>query len=251
MPVRLVPWESRPRLARAARVPSRAPSAATSRRLSHTAAMSIGTAFHPRTSPLNRKMQWREWSGYFASSVYADAHDIEYNAIREAAALIDVSPLFKYRVSGPDATRLVDRVDHPRRDEAVRRVGDLHAVVRRARQGHRRRHGPRLDDGSFRWTAADPQLRWLAPERAAASTSTVEDVSEAVAALALQGPLSRDGPRGGHRGGSFADLRYFRRRAADGSAGVAGRRLADRLHGRPRLRDLGRRGAGASASGTR
>ena len=72
--------------------------------------MSVGTAFHPRTSPLNRKMQWREWSGYFASSVYADAHDIEYNAIREAAALIDVSPLYKYLVSGPDAQRLVDRI---------------------------------------------------------------------------------------------------------------------------------------------
>ncbi|TAL08619.1 MAG: aminomethyl transferase family protein, partial [Chloroflexota bacterium] len=72
--------------------------------------MSVGTAFHPRTAPLNRKMQWREWSGYYASSVYADAHDIEYNAVREAAALIDVSPLYKYRVSGPDAPRLVDRV---------------------------------------------------------------------------------------------------------------------------------------------
>ena len=72
--------------------------------------MSVGTAFHPRTAPLNRKMQWREWSGFFAASAYADALDIEYNAIREAAALIDVSPLFKYRVSGPDATALVDRV---------------------------------------------------------------------------------------------------------------------------------------------
>ena len=72
--------------------------------------MSVGTAFHPRTADLNRKMQWREWSGYFASSVYADFHDIEYNAIREAAALIDVSPLFKYRVRGANATRLVDRV---------------------------------------------------------------------------------------------------------------------------------------------
>src|SRR5213594_5064789 len=72
--------------------------------------VSIGTAFHPRTSPLNRKMQWREWSGYFAASAYADAPDIEYNAIREAAALIDVSPLYKYEVTGPDALRFVDRV---------------------------------------------------------------------------------------------------------------------------------------------
>ena len=104
--------------------------------------MSVGTAFHPRTAPLNRKMQWREWSGYYASSVYADAHDIEYNAIREAAALIDVSPLYKYRVTGPDAPRLVDRVITRDATKLKRRAGLLHAVVRRARQGHRRRHRP-------------------------------------------------------------------------------------------------------------
>ena len=80
--------------------------------------MSIGTPFHPRTAPHNRKMQWREWSGYFASSVYADAHDIEYNAIREAAALIDVSPLYKYRVTGPRRARAGRSGDHPRRDQA-------------------------------------------------------------------------------------------------------------------------------------
>ncbi len=104
--------------------------------------MSVGTAFHPRTAPLNRKMQWREWSGYFASSVYADAHDIEYNAIREAAALIDVSPLYKYRIGGPGAQALLDRVIT--RDATKLAVGQVvvHALVRRARQGHRRRNGP-------------------------------------------------------------------------------------------------------------
>src|SRR5689334_519649 len=72
--------------------------------------VSVGTAFHPATAPLNRKQQWREWSGYFASSAYADAHDIEYNAIREAAALIDVSPLYNSLRGGHDAAALVDRV---------------------------------------------------------------------------------------------------------------------------------------------
>jgi len=75
-----------------------------------TSHVSIGTAFHPRTAPLNRKMVWREWAGYFAAGVYADAHDIEYNAVREAAAVFDVSPLFKYAVRGPDAVRLIDRI---------------------------------------------------------------------------------------------------------------------------------------------
>ena len=102
--------------------------------------MSVGTAFHPRTAALNRKMQWREWAGYFASSVYADFHDIEYNAIREAAAVIDVSPLYKYRVAGPDAHPPGGPRHHPRRDADAGRAGRLHALVRRARQGHRRRH---------------------------------------------------------------------------------------------------------------
>ncbi len=104
--------------------------------------MSVGTPFHPRTAPLNVKMQWREWAGYFASSAYADFHDIEYNAIREAAAVIDVSPLYKYRVTGPDALRLADRV--VTRDASKLKVGQViyTPVVRRARQGRRRRHGP-------------------------------------------------------------------------------------------------------------
>src|SRR3954471_14581498 len=72
--------------------------------------MSVGTAFFRRETPLNRKMAWRDWAGYYAAGSYADAPDIEYNAIRDAVAVIDVSPLFKYEVSGPDATRLVDRV---------------------------------------------------------------------------------------------------------------------------------------------
>ncbi len=72
--------------------------------------MSVGSAFDERALELNVRRQWREWSGVFSSSAYAPHIDIEYNAIRNAAALIDVSPLFKYRLSGPDAERLVDRV---------------------------------------------------------------------------------------------------------------------------------------------
>ena len=180
--------------------------------------MSVGTAFHPRTAPLNRKMQWREWSGYFASSAYADFHDIEYNAIREAAALIDVSPLYKYRVAGPDATRLVDRVitrDATRMadDQVVYTPWcDEYGKVIDDGTVHR------LDDGAFRWTAADPQLRWLSMN-AAGLDVTVTDESEAIAAVALQGPFSRAVLEAAAEA-SFADLRYFRRRAAK-IAGVA------------------------------
>ena len=172
--------------------------------------MSIGTAFHDRTAPLNRKMQWREWSGYFASSVYADAHDIEYNAIREAAALIDVSPLFKYRVGGPDALRLVDRVIT--RDATKIRAGQVVYTPWCDEYGKVIDDGTvhRLDDDTYRWTAADPQYRWLTLN-AAGLDVTIEDDSATVAALALQGPFSRAVLEAA-TGESFADLRYFRRR---------------------------------------
>jgi aminomethyltransferase len=174
--------------------------------------VSVGTAFHPRTAPLNRKMQWREWSGYFASSVYADFHDIEYNAIREAAALIDVSPLFKYLVTGPDATRLVDRVIT--RDATKLAVGGVVYTPWCDENGKVVDDGTvhRLDEQRYRWTAADPQLRWLTQNSSGLDVTIVEE-TEATAALALQGPLSRDVLEAA-TGEPFADLGYFRRRTA-------------------------------------
>jgi len=172
--------------------------------------VSIGSPFHPRTAPLNRKQQWREWSGYWASATYADAHDIEYNAIREAAALIDVSPLYKYRVSGPDAPALVDRVIT--RDASKLAVGQVWYTP------WCDEHGKVIDDGTvhrlaeteYFWTAADPQLRWLTLNARRLDVA-IDDVTEHVAALALQGPLARavleeatEEP--------FGELRYFRRR---------------------------------------
>ena len=173
--------------------------------------MSVGTAFHPRTAPLNRKMQWREWAGFYASAVYADFHDIEYNAIREAAAVIDVSPLYKYRVRGRDAIALADRVIT--RDATKLKVGQVYYTP------WCDEHGKVIDDGTvhrvgeheLRWTAADPQIRWLT-QNAAGLDVTIDDVTEEVAALALQGPFSRAVLEAAS-GDDFSDLRYFRRRA--------------------------------------
>ena len=174
--------------------------------------MSVGTAFHPRTAPDNRKMQWREWSGYFAASVYADFHDIEYNAIREQAALIDVSPLYKYEVRGRDAERLVDRVIT--RDATKLKDGAVYYSPWCDEDGKVVDDGTihRLAADRFRWTAADPQYRWLTMNTAGLDVE-IEDVSESTAAVALQGPWSRAVLEAA-AGESFADLRYFRRRPA-------------------------------------
>ncbi len=175
--------------------------------------MSVGTAFHPRTSQLNQKMSWGEWSGYFSAQVYADFHDIEYNAIREAAALIDVTPLYKYVVSGPDATELVNRV--------MTRDATGMAVDQVVYTPWCDERGKVIDDGTVQrrgeqeyfWTAAEPSYRWFRLN-AHGLDVRIEDVSEQVAGLALQGPSSRDVLEAASRQ-DWADVRYFRGRRTE------------------------------------
>jgi aminomethyltransferase len=172
----------------------------------------LETPFHPRTATLNRKHLWRDWSGHLAASAYADGYDIEYNAIREAAALIDVSPLFKYHVTGPHAARLVDRVSV--RSAGTLQQGQVHYTCWCDEDGKVLDDGTiaRLDDDSYRWTAADPSLRWLSLNAGGLDVA-VEDVTQAVGVVALQGPLSRSVLET-VTGEEWSDLRYFRRRAS-------------------------------------
>jgi aminomethyltransferase len=158
------------------------------------------------------KQQWREWSGYFAASAYADHHDIEYNAIREAVALIDVSPLYKYLVFGPEAVRLVDRVIT--RDATKIQPGQVVYTSWCDEEGKVVDDGTvtNLGDGTFRWTAAEPNLRWLRMNARGLDVE-VEEVTERLAALAVQGPRSR-ALLEDVTGEAWDDLGYFRERPA-------------------------------------
>ena len=211
--------------------------------------MPIGTPFHERTFALCESLNYREWSGYYTVSAYETHHEHEYNAIRNAAALIDISPLFKYRVSGPDATRLVNRVIT--RDARRMEVGQVYYTPWCDEQGKVIDDGTvaRLGEEAYRWTAADPSLRWFR-QNAAGMRVEIDDVSEQVAALALQGPTSaRRAARGGGRRhrracGTFrVTTRAHRRRA--------GRHLAHRLHRRSGLRNLDAGRRPRSRCGTR
>lgn len=171
--------------------------------------MPLPTPFHSRTAPLCESWEWRNWAGYLAPSVYEPTHEREYFAIRNSAALIDVSPLFKYEVTGPDALPLVDRVMP--RNVARCAVGQL------MYSPWCNERGKVIDDGTiarlganhFRITSAQPNLRWL-QDAGAGLDATVTDVSQELAALALQGPKSRDIVQRAVAGVDFAALRYFR-----------------------------------------
>ncbi|HEX7780550.1 MAG TPA: aminomethyltransferase family protein [Vicinamibacterales bacterium] len=139
--------------------------------------------------PLCESLNYRDWAGYLAPSSYEPLHEHEYNAIRNATALIDISPLFKYLVTGRDAARLVDRIIT--RDAMKLQPGQVVYTPWCDEHGRVIDDGTvtRLDDQRFRWTAADPSLRWIS-RQAAGLDVTVEDISERTAALALQGPTS-------------------------------------------------------------
>jgi aminomethyltransferase len=149
----------------------------------------VGTAFHEKTLALCESLNYREWSGYYAVSSYEPHHEHEYNAIRNASALIDVSPLYKYRITGRDATRLVDRIIT--RDVRKIAVGQVVYTPWCDERGHVIDDGTvsRLEENTYRWTAADPSLRWFS-QNAVGMEVAIEDISESVAALALQGPTS-------------------------------------------------------------
>lgn len=151
--------------------------------------MPIGTAVHEKTFHLCESLNFREWSGYYAVSVYETHHEQEYNAIRNAASMIDVSPLYKYRIGGRDATKFVNRVIT--RDINRVAVGQVIYCCWCDEQGKVIDDGTisRLDENLYRWTAADPSMRWF-HQNALGLDVKIEDISGQVAALAIQGPTS-------------------------------------------------------------
>jgi aminomethyltransferase len=170
--------------------------------------MPLPTPFHPRTSALCTSLAWKEWAGCHAVRRYDVYHEREYHALRHAVVMQDVTPLFKYDVTGPDAAALLSRV-------LVRGVTKM-GLGRVSYVTWCDDRGKVLDDGTvtrfeerrFRLTSAEPAFAWL--DRCARGLDvTLVDRSRDLVALAVQGPLAR-------RlvtdlvGAPGAELRFFR-----------------------------------------
>lgn len=149
------------------------------------------TAFHSRTSACCESQSWQEWSGFLSANSYELEHVHEYNAVRTACALFDVSPLYKYQLSGPGAAALLDRV--LTRDARRLEVGHVAYTTWCDDDGKLIDDGTltRLSPGLYRLTAAIPTLDWL-QDNDLGIDAAIEDVTEALAGLSLQGPTSRD-----------------------------------------------------------
>ncbi|MDG2148438.1 MAG: aminomethyltransferase family protein [Planctomycetota bacterium] len=170
--------------------------------------MPLPSPFHQRTSELCTSLLWKEWAGYYAVCSYGMSHEPEYHAVRQSAGMLDVSPLYKFDVIGPDATEFLAFV-------SARNVGKL----KLGQVGYGcwcDEHGKVLDDGTvtrwgeqaYRVTSADPSYAWFSRHSRGFDVQ-VKDVSSDVAALALQGPRARQILEDVCDGGDVGDLRFF------------------------------------------
>ena len=150
----------------------------------------ILSPFFERTTKLNESQEWRRWSGYLAATNYELTHENEYFAIRTKAALLDITPLYKYIILGADAQQFLDRL--VTRNIGICKVGQVMYTPWCDEDGKQIDDGTvqRLANDKFRITSAEPNLEWI-EQNAAGMNLTITDDSKTTAALALQGPNSR------------------------------------------------------------
>lgn len=175
--------------------------------------MATGTPFHQRTAALCHSYDWRQWSGYLSASSYEDFVQPEYAAIRNAAVLIDISPLYKYRVHGPDAEALLDYVVTQDMSGIV--PGQVAYTAWCDEDGAVRQEGTvfRIAEDDFMVCAAEPAWDWFR-SNGAGFDAEVSDRSTALAALSLQGPHAR-AVLDDACGNAITDLGFFRYREVE------------------------------------
>ncbi len=149
------------------------------------------THFHPRTAALCHSYAWKEWAGYAAVCNYDRHSEREYFAFRHTAGMIDVSPLYKYDVQGKDAAAFLSHLWS--RDCSKLKPGRVYYGTMCNEDGHVLDDGTlaNLGQGRYRVTSSEPWLGWFARQSRGFEVS-IEDETDSIAALAVQGPRSRE-----------------------------------------------------------
>ncbi len=148
----------------------------------------LKSPFHERARALSQVDSFIPWAGYTTVDVFTTMEQ-EYFAIRNATTLYDLTPMVKYRVAGPDALPYLNRL--VTRDVAKLKPNRVAYCVWCNDAGHLIDDGTifRLGEGEYRICTAERQIDWLL-DSAIGFDVEISEVTEQIAALAVQGPTS-------------------------------------------------------------
>lgn len=148
----------------------------------------LKTPFHARLTAVDTLNTWHDWKGYTTPDELYCA-EMEYFAIRNATAVFDITPMTKYRITGPDSLAYLDRL--VTRDMTKIRPGRVAYAVWCDDQGQVIDDGTifHLKEGEYRLCSQERHAAWL-QDSAIGFDVSVEDETPDVAALAVQGPTS-------------------------------------------------------------
>ncbi|WP_170482781.1 MULTISPECIES: aminomethyltransferase family protein [unclassified Ruegeria] len=144
--------------------------------------------FHKKLEEQNRAQNWYDWAGYAAPGLL-DSVEFEYFALRNQASLFDISPMHKYRLTGPDTTAMLNRL--VTRDVRKISVGRVGYAVWCDEEGMVIDDGTlfHLGDNDWRLCCQEQMLTWLLDAAWGFDVSVVDE-THSVAGLSLQGPTS-------------------------------------------------------------
>ncbi len=149
----------------------------------------LKSPFFERLEAIDRLYTWHDWKGYRTADAFTNA-ELEYFAIRNSTGVFDISPMTKYRITGPESRLYVDRL--VTRD-MINKVGPgrVAYAVWCNDQGQVIDDGTifHLSEGEYRLCSQERHLPWLMASAMGFDVNIVEETAE-IAALAVQGPTS-------------------------------------------------------------
>lgn len=150
--------------------------------------MLLPTPFHDRVAAACETNEWSNWKGYTTPESYTDV-ELEYFAIRSGTGVFDLSPMVKYRITGPDAEAYLNRL--VTRDVSKIRVGRVGYTVWCDEQGQVMDDGTifHLAENDYRLCSYTHVMDWMSWSALGFDVSIVDETTE-VAALSVQGPTS-------------------------------------------------------------
>lgn len=148
----------------------------------------LETPFHERTFEACYNNDWYRWAGYKIAREYSNT-ELEYTSMRNTAGVLDITPMHKYDIKGKDAIKFVDKL--VTRDVTQIKPNQVMYIIWCNEDGNV------IDDGTvfcfdtnhLRIFCAERNLNWFS-DTAIGFDAEVNDVSDSIAALAFQGPLS-------------------------------------------------------------